>query len=462
MVGIGLYASRFSSKGIAEYFVGGRSLNRYVVALSAVVSGRSAWLLIGMTGMAYSQGASAVWAVLGYIVVEFILFMSYAKRLRRFAQVHDVITLPDFFAERFEDTNHRLRLVVVGIIFLFMAGYVSAQFVAGGKTFASAFGMSSTNGLLLTALIVLSYTMVGGFLAVSLTDLVQAVLMLLALVILPFVVMHELGGWSEVAQQLSLQDAALIDPFSIAMGAGIGLLAIGLGSPGNPHIVARYLSIAKASQLSTAAWVGTLWNILMAGGALMIGLVGRVWMPELSQLPAGDTENLYPTMAEHFLHPAVYGLVLAAIFAAIMSTADSQLLVGASAIVRDVYEKVWKRDQVISQKKLVKLSRLVVTALVAMSILLALVAEQLVFWLVLFAWAGLGAALGPTSILALYWKGCTRLGVMWGMISGALTTIVWYLIPVLKSSMYELVPGFAVGLVVTWVVSLMTAEGDED
>lgn len=460
IIGIGIYANRYSSKGIAEYFVGGRKLNRFVVALSAVVSGRSAWLLIGMTGMAYSQGASAVWAVVGYILVELILFLGYAKRLRSFANHHDTITLPDFFASRFGDARHTLRITVVVIIFVFMAAYVSAQFVAGGKAFATSFDISSSTGLILTAAIVLSYTMVGGFLAVSLTDMVQAILMLLALVILPIVIVNDLGGWSETVNALYLQDALLVDPFSITAGAAIGLLAIGLGSPGNPHIITRYLSIEHPSQLNTAAWVGTLWNILMASEAIMIGLVGRVWAPEISQLPDADTENLYTALASSYLHPAIYGLVLAAIFAAIMSTADSQLLVGASAIVRDLYEKIWKEGSRVEQSKLVKLSRVVVAVLVMLAVALAFVAEDLVFWLVLFAWAGLGAVLGPTTILALYWKGTTRIGVIVGMITATLTTIIWYLIPSLKAITYELIPGFLVGLIVTWMVSLATKMPD--
>jgi len=456
IVGIGIFASRFSSKGIAEYFVAGRTLNRYVMALSAVVSGRSAWLLIGMTGMAYSVGAQAVWAVVGYIVVEIFLFLYYARRIRRFAGVYDSITIPDFFASRFDDKTGILRIVVVSIILIFMIGYVSAQFVAGGKTFASGFNISPNTGVLLTALIVVLYTIVGGFLAVSLTDMVQAFFMLFSLVIMPIVVIVDLGGWAIVASQLMELDPLLVDPFSLSVGAAIGLLGIGLGSPGNPHIVARYLSIEHPSQFKTACVVGTTWNILMAAGALFIGLAGRFVFPETSLLPSSDTENLFPVLAQHYLHPVIFGVVIASIFAAIMSTADSQLLVAASSVVRDIYEKLIHKNETIEQAKLVFLSRVVVAIIVLISLAFGFLAQDLVFWLVLFAWAGLGAALGPTTILALYWKRTTKEGIIAGMISGTLVTIVWYFIPFLKASMYELIPGFIAGFAVTIVVSLFT------
>lgn len=457
IIGIGVFASRFSSKGISEYFVAGRKLNRFVVALSAVVSGRSAWLLIGMTGMAYSRGASAVWAVVGYIVVEVFLFLYYARRLRRFAERFDTITIPDFFASRFRDESGSLRLVLVGIILVFMAGYVSSQFVAGGKTFASSFNISPGAGVLITAGIVLAYTIIGGFLAVSLTDMVQAFFMILALVILPIIVIYDAGGWAQIVSRLALVDAALVDPFAIAAGAGIGLLAIGLGSPGNPHIVSRYLSIEHPSQLKTACVVGTVWNVLMAWGALFIGLAGRAIIPDAAMLPAGDTENLFPMLASQYLHPVLFGVVVAAIFAAIMSSADSQLLVGASSVVRDFYEKVLKKGEAVPQRQLVLMSRIVVGVLVAMAVIIGFLAEQLVFWLVLFAWAGLGASLGPTSILALFWKRTTKAGVMAGLITGTVVTIVWFFVPALKGMMYELVPGFIAGGLATIIVSLMTS-----
>ncbi|HMB52018.1 MAG TPA: sodium/proline symporter, partial [Thermoanaerobaculia bacterium] len=271
ILGLGFWSARFSSAGISEFFVGGRRMNRFVVALSAVVSGRSAWLLVGVTGLAFSRGASAVWAVAGYVAVEAVLFLYYGRRLRRFAGARDCVTVPDFFAERFAGGSRRgavlLRVALVAVILVFMVGYVAAQFVAGGKAFAASFGLAPTTGVLITAVIVLAYTVLGGFLAVSLTDLVQALFMVLALVLLPAVAILQRGGLGAVLSELSLLDAALVDPAAIGFGAALGLLAIGLGSPGSPHILARYMSIDDAEQLKTAAVVGTIWNVLMGWGA---------------------------------------------------------------------------------------------------------------------------------------------------------------------------------------------------
>lgn len=453
---IGVHAARFSSAGVSEFFVGGRRMHRFVVALSAVVSGRSAWLLLGVTGMAYAIGPAAAWAVVGYILVELFLFLFYAPRLRRFSERHDCVTVPDFFAARFEDETGLLRVCLVAVILVFMIGYVAGQFVGGGKAFAASFGLSPTAGVLVTAGIVLAYTMLGGFLAVSLTDVIQAGFMLLALVLLPVVAIVDRGGLALVVYQLRALDPSLVDPFALSAGTALGFLGIGLGSPGNPHILARYMSIDDPAQLRWSAVVGTAWNVAMAWGALFIGLAGRVYFPSVDLLPGADTENLYPLLARDHLHPALFGVVVASIFAAIMSTADSQLLVAASAVVRDVYEKVLQRGREISQRRLVLLSRAVVLVLVMLAVGFGLLADQLVFWLVLFAWAGLGAALGPTSILALWWRRTTRAGVLAGIAAGTATTIVWYLVPALKSRLYELVPAFAAGLIATVAVSWVT------
>lgn len=456
---IGIYSARFSSVGIANFFIGGRKMNMLVVALSAVVSGRSAWLLLGVTGMAFVMGISALWAVLGYTVVEFFLFYYYAPRIRAFSEKHDCITLPDFYAERFGDRGGWLRITVVSIIILFMIAYVSAQFVAGGKAFHSSFHISETQGLLITTAIILFYTMVGGFLAVSLTDTIQGFFMVVALIVLPLMAISHLGGFAAFLDMASgIGDGGFFNPFALGTGALIGFLGIGLGSPGNPHIIARYMSINDPARLKMVALVGTAANFLMALGALATGMAGRIYFPDAALIPGGDPENIYPIMASQHLSPVMFGVVIASVFAAIMSTADSQLLVAASAVVRDVYEKLVCKGREIPQKKLVLLSRLVVILLVGLALGLGLMAEKLVFWLVLFAWAGLGAAFGPTSILALFWSGTTRKGVIAGMISGALCVIVWNRVEVLASFVYELIPAFILASIVTIVVSLRTRE----
>lgn len=457
LIGVGIWAARFSSEGVSEFFVGGRRMNRFVVALSAVVSGRSAWLLLGVTGMAFTRGVSAVWAVAGYTFVELLLFLFYAPRLRRFSEAYDCVTVPDFFAARFDDRDGKLRVALAVVILLFMVAYVSAQFVGGGKAIAASFGLAPGLGVLLTAVIVLAYTVTGGFLAVSLTDMIQALFMIVALVLLPVIAVIDAGGIGPAAAGIQASMGGdFLDPLALGFGVFLGFAGIGLGSPGNPHIIVRYMSIDDPKQLRWAAAVGTTWNVLMGAGAVAIGALGRLWYADASALPAADVENLYPMLAQTHLPEVLFGIVVASIFAAIMSTADSQLLVAASSLVRDVYEKVIARDRDLPQRRLVLYSRAVVVALVLAALLLGLVADELVFWLVLFAWAGLGAALGPTSVLALFWKGATRAGIFAGVVVGTVTTIVWYYTPALKAALYELIPGFLFGLTATWVVSRAT------
>ncbi len=455
VLGIGVFAARYSSAGLGEFFVGGRRMHRLVVALSAVVSGRSAWLLLGLTGMAYTIGVAAIWSAVGYIVVELLLFLYYAPRLRRFAEHYDTVTLPDFYAARFGDRSGALRVLLAVVILTFMVAYVSAQFVAGGKAIGASFGLQPETGVILTAVIVLGYTVLGGFVAVSLTDTLQGILMLVALVALPVIAIATAGGGGAVMSELRGFDLTMLDPLALSFGAFIGAVGIGLGSPGNPHILVRYISIRDAAQLRYAAVVGTSWNVVMAAGAVVIGIVGRIHFPDAALL-GGDTENLYPLLARHQLPPALFGLVVAAVFAAIMSTADSQLLVAASSVVRDVYEKVVRRGRPVSRRLLVVYSRILVIVLVAAALALGRIAEDLVFWLVLFAWAGLGAAIGPTSMLALFWRRTTRAGVAAGIVAGAVTTIIWHIVPELRGIVYELIPGFAAGLLATVLVSLAT------
>ncbi len=458
---VGILAARFSSRGISNFFIGGRKMNMIVVALSSVVSGRSAWLLLGFTGMAYTMGLSALWAAAGYIIAELLLFLYFAPRIRNFSEQYDCITIPDFFESRFQDKTGKLRILVSTIIVLFMLAYVSAQFVAGGKTFSAGFQINQNQGLILTASIILFYTIVGGFLAVSVTDTIQGFIMIISLVVLPVLVIAHLGGLSEFyaqASSISNTKGSFTNLFAISAGALIGFLGIGLGSVGNPHIISRYMSIKEPGKLKQVAIVGTASNIIMALGALTTGMAGRIYFPDISILPGSDAENLYPSLAAEHLHPLMFGVVIASIFAAIMSTADSQLLVAASALARDIYEKSIFRHKNVPQKKLVFISRILVLLLVAAALVLAFIAEQLVFWLVLFAWAGLGASLGPTSVLALFWKKTTMTGVIAGIMTGAITVIIWNQTEFLKETLYELVPAFIISFFVTLGVSKITAK----
>lgn len=459
LVVIGFVSARSSSKGVGEYFLAGRSLNRWVVALSAVASGRSAWLLLGFVGVAYTNGITAMWAAVGYITVECLMFFFYAPKLRQFTEENDCITIPDFFAAKLGDKGGYMRTLLVLIIAVFMVAYVAAQFVAGGKAFFSSFGIDQTTGMVLTALIILTYTLLGGFMAVSKTDVIQAVCMLLALVVLPVVAIVNYGGWGEVAAAAAWEGPAYFDPWAAGAGAIIGWLGIGLGSPGNPHIVVRFMSIRRREDMYFAAMIGTFWNVVLAAGALLIGITAKAYVAEALFLPGADPEQAFPYLASQVLHPLLFGLIIAAIFSAIMSSADSQLLVAASGLVRDLYQKLYLKDKEVDEKKLVLYSRSVVLAIVAAGLVFGFFAEDLVFWLVLFAWAGLGATIGPPSLLAMFWKGTTRGGAMAGMITGGSLVFLWKLVPFFRESvwdMYELVPAFIGSAAATVSVSYLT------
>jgi sodium/proline symporter len=461
ILSIGVFSTKFSSSGLPEFFLAGRKLREFVVALSAVVSGRSAWLLVGVTGMAFTIGAPAVWAVTGYICAEMFLFIFVGKRLRRYTEKMENLTLPDFFESRFKDKSRILRILSVFIILIFMISYVASQFQAGGKALGTSFGVSETNGILVTAIIVLIYTVLGGFLAVSLTDMIQAFFMIFALLILPVLTIIHAGGWGEILAILQNFNPKFLNPFAFSIGGVIGFIGIGLGSPGNPHILVRYMSVADPRALRKSCVIGTVWNTLMAWGAVFIGLVGRAYYLTPEALPGGDPENLFPYLASAHLHPLLLGVITASILAAIMSTADSQLLVASSGIARDIYQKTIARDKTVSEKRLVSMSRITVFSLVIASLVVGIIAKKFVFWLVLFAWGGLGASFGPTLLFSLFWKRTTKAGVIIGLVSGTAVTIIWNQVAFLKDVIYELVPAFFVSSILTIIVSLLTSPPKE-
>lgn len=459
LVAIGIVSARSSSKGVGEYFLAGRKLNKYVVAISAVASGRSAWLLIGFVGIAYAKGIAAIWAAAGYVGVECLMFFFFAPKLRKVTEENGDITIPDFYASQLDDRKGIVRGLLVLVIVVFMVAYVSAQFVAGGKTFFSSFEISQTTGVLLTGIIILLYTLLGGFVAVSKTDIVQAFFMLLALVVVPIIAVANFGGWTEISSAILQSDAKFFDLEAVTWGVMLGYLGIGLGSPGNPHILVRYMSIKEPSELRFVAFMGTFWNVILALGAMAVGFAARAYFPEIAQLPAGDAEQAFPHLASTLLHPLLYGFIIAAIFSAIMSSADSQLLVAASAVVRDLYQKLIAKDEEVDQQKLVFYSRATVAVLVLLALLFGFYASDLVFWLVLFAWGGLGATIGSTSILVLFWKGTTKAGVIAGVLTGGTLVFLWKLVPFFKENIwniYELIPAFLASFAITVLVSLIT------
>lgn len=473
---IGFISSRKSSEGLTDFFLAGRNLNKWTVALSAVSSGRSAWLVLGVTGTAYATGLNAVWAVAGYITVEVFMFFYVAKRFRTYSENTGSITVPDILETRFNDKKHILRVVSAVIIIFFMIAYVGSQLVAGGGAFATSMGVSPSVGMWLTAFILLAYTMLGGFHAVSKTDVIQAGFMFVSLVLLPTVAVIGLGGFGPILDAMNTEGGGFISPFAFGFGAIIGLIGIGFGSPGNPHILVRYMSLKNVKEMRQAALISSVWNVLMGWGAVMIGLAGRAYFPDINMLPNGNQEQVFLSLGSEILHPLFFGFLLVAVLAAIMSSADSQLLVGSSAFIRDIYQKIIGKDKELPQKKLVLLSRITTVVFMGLSLILAFTAQEFVFWMVLFAFGGLGACFGPALLLSFYWKGVSKQGVLWGMITGLITVILvkqqpqwtYAFLPDIKELLnayffgitYEAVPGFIVATLFTVVVSLFTKKPD--
>ncbi|HPR63927.1 MAG TPA: sodium/proline symporter [Thermoanaerobaculia bacterium] len=450
---IGFLVSRFSSKDLDHFFLANRTLGGFVVALSTVASGRSAWLLLGFSGMAFSMGVAAVWATVGYISIEAILFLTVGKKLRRETGRMGDITIPDYFASRYPGHSQSLRLLSAVPIVVFLTAYVAAQLLAAGKAFQSAFTLPVNEGMVLAAAIILVYTLLGGFLAVALTDVIQGLLMILALIGLPLTVLVQRGGFSWLASSLMSLDPGLIAPMNLSVAVLAGFLGIGLGSAGNPHILVRYMAAREEKDLVRAAMYGTVANILMAVGATCTGLVGRAVYLSADHLPSGDPEMILPYLARDTFHPFLFGVVLAAIFAAIMSTCDSQLLVASSGLIRDIYQKILRKNRQVSTDDLVRLSRLAILILMVLAVLLAVSAKTIVFWFVLFSWSGLGAAIGPAVIVSLYSSNASGRAILAGMVVGAVVTVVWNQVPLLKSSMYELVPAFFLSLITILLIS---------
>lgn len=467
MLLIGVWTTRFSSTGVREYFVGGRSVSRLIVGLSAVASARSAWVFLALVGIAYTQGVSAIWYVVGFTIAEMFLFFYFAPRVRRYSEQSDAITVPDMLAARLGDRKNILRIVIVVSILLFFLPYISAQFVGGGKSLAGAFRVEESYGILITAGVIMIYTFLGGFMAVSITDTIQACFMLIGLIVLPIQVIICEGG---IVAMLSQLDPGMIDPMKIGIGAFLGAVGLGLGSAGNPHITVRYMSIRDPDELRFSGVIATVWCVLMTWGAVFVGLAGRVAFPDKSALPDGDPQKVFPVLTEAFLHPVLAGVVLAAVFAAIMSTADSQLLVTVSALVRDFYQKTLGGARRISQRGLVLLSRCVVVALVGVAVYLGVGFSGQLHDLIVLAWSGLGASLGPVMMMSFLWKRTTLAGAVCSMVAGVATVLIWakveFQIAGVKQTLKaayvdEIVPAFFIALIVGILVSLLTRPPDD-
>lgn len=467
MLGIGLYAYKTSTDDVSGYMLGGRQLGPAVTALSAGASDMSGWMLMGLPGAIYLAGVSQLWIAVGLVIGAYLNYLIVAPRLRTYTAVaNDSITIPDYFANRFDDKGRRLRIFSSLVIIIFFTLYTSASLVAGGKLFDSSFGMDYTTGLWVTAGVVCAYTLFGGFLAVSMTDFVQGCIMFVALVLVPIVAFMDLGGFNQVNTTVRDINPDFLSFFTngqtgeaITTLGLISLLAWGLGYFGQPHIIVRFMAIRSIRDIVKARRIGITWMVVSIIGAMATGYVGIAYVAE-TKMTLPDAETIFIIFSEFLFHPLISGFLLAAILAAIMSTISSQLLVTSSSLTEDFYKAFVRRDA--SQKELVLVGRISVLVVSVVAIILALDPNSSVLNLVSNAWAGFGAAFGPVIILSLFWKRMNRNGALAGMLVGAATVLFWIYGPTvggeaLSSYVYEIIPGFILCTIAVVVVSKLTA-----
>ncbi len=452
---IGFLTFRFN-KTIADYVLGGRKLGVWVVTFSERASGESAWLILGLPGVVFASGLAEIWVVIGCTSGILFSWMFVARKLRDESESNFALTIPEFFEHRFNDTTRTIRTLSTLIIVFFFTFYVCAQFIGAGKVLNVTFGMSQMNGMILGACIILFYTVMGGFRAVAWTDFLQSLLMVITLVVLPITALIELGGWDKITSAIIAQhpghlsvlggDHGMVATFSIITG-----LAWGLGYMGQPHLLARYMAINKPEKLREGAVIGISWAVLAFWGAMFIGLFGIVMF---QNGVITDQEKVMPLMATELLPGWVAGILISGAIAAMMSTADSQLLVTTSSVAEDIYRNYIEPHA--TEEKLVTVSRIVTVLVGIAAFVIAIYWQELVFKMVAFAWSGLGAAFGPALILTLWWRKTTREGVLAGMVVGTMTVLIWRFTPQLHATVYELAPAFFFALAAVWLVSLAT------
>lgn len=438
------FIAYWRTKNLADYILGGRSLGSFVTALSAGASDMSGWLLMGLPGAVYLSGLSEGWIAVGLIVGAYLNWLFVAGRLRVQTEHNgNALTLPDYFTSRFEDKSRVLRIFSALVILVFFTIYCASGIVAGARLFESTFGLSYGTALWAGAAATIIYTFIGGFLAVSWTDTVQATLMIFALILTPIVVIIATGGVDSSFMAIQSVDPTNLDVLKGASFIGIiSLMAWGLGYFGQPHILARFMAVDSVKSIAKARRISMTWMILCLAGAVAVGLFGIAYFAEHPDVAGAVTENperVFIELTKVLFNPWIAGVLLSAILAAVMSTLSCQLLVCSSALTEDIYKAFLRKDA--SQIELVWVGRGMVLLVALVAIWLASNPENRVLGLVSYAWAGFGAAFGPVVILSLLWKDMTRNGALAGMVLGAVTVILWKNF-LGWTGLYEIIPGF--------------------
>ena len=473
MIGV-MYAKKNNSS--SDFFLGGRKVGPWMTALSAEASDMSGWLLMGLPGLAYLGGMKeAFWTALGLVIGTYLNWLIVAKPLRKCTIAFgDSITIPEFLTNRFKDKSKVLSTVSVIFIILFFTIYTASGFVACAKLFKSVFGLPYHVGLVLGTIVILLYTVLGGYLAVCATDFIQGSLMFVACIVAAAVMVVVLGGPGEaMASVAAFSERAISGEFGEAMQGKflanqnygivpiISALAWGLGYFGMPHILVRFMGIRSNKEVALSRRIATVWVVIAFIGTLIVGSLGTVYLPEI--LSPSAAETVFSATIQKMFPAFIGGIFLCAILAAAMSTADSQLLVASSAFSQDIFKGLIKKDA--TTKEVLSISRIAVFIIAAVAFVLSLDENSSIFGLVSYAWAGFGATFGPLVLLALFWKGATAKGAIAGLIGGGVTVVAWHNIPATVApifGVYEILPAFIVCLVLAVVVSLLDKNKDPE
>lgn len=453
MIGIGMWAWH-RTRSFDDYILGGRSLGSVVTALAAGASDMSGWLMMGLPGALFLSGLSEAWIALGLAIGAWFNWRFVAGPLRVYTErTRNALTLPDYFTHRFADSRRLLRVLSALVILVFFAVYCASGIVAGARLFESVFGLPYAEALWWGAAATILYTFIGGFLAVSWTDTVQATLMIFALLLVPLMAVLAVGGPGP-----ALVAIEQVDPSKLSwLGAGgsiavISTLAWGLGYCGQPHILARFMAAESLASIPRARRIGMSWMVVCLIGAIATGFFGIAYYqahPELAAAVHANPERVFIMLAGQLFNPWIAGVLLSAILAAVMSTLSAQLLVCSSALTEDFYRGLLRPAA--SQRELVWVGRLMVLGVALLAIWIARDPDSRVLGLVAYAWAGFGAAFGPVVVASLYWKRMTVWGALAGMLAGAVTVVLW---PLSGSALYEIIPGVIAGFAAIGLVSL--------
>ncbi|MBR6562600.1 MAG: sodium/proline symporter PutP [Clostridia bacterium] len=483
---IGVYYAKRANKSSEEYYLGGRSLGPWVTAMSAEASDMSGWLLMGLPGVAYWCGlADAAWTSIGLAVGTYFNWLIVSKRLRRYSvRANNSITLPEFFSNRFREQKKVIMTISAVFILIFFTVYASSCFVTCGKLFATLFGLNYKVMMIIGAVFVLLYTALGGFLAESASDFMQAIVMIIALSVIVIIGVVSAGGVGAVINNANdipgfLEFFGIASPTTVEVDGTMvqqvadgkplfgeagkyGLLTIastmawGLGYFGMPQVLLRFMAIRKEDELKRSRRIAMIWVVISLAVAVFIGIIGRQLFP-IEHLTKASAENIFITLATSSLPAILAGFVMAGILAATISSSDSYLLIAASAFAKNIFQGVFKKDA--SDKQVMRISRLTLLLLAIVGVVIALDENSVIFQIVSFAWAGFGATFGPIMLFSLFWKRTTRAGAIAGMLSGGAMVFIWkLLISKLGGAfaIYELLPAFIISCIFIVIVSLVT------